>query len=102
MYDGPGGEIRYELVTDEAELHNQNDELKKDPNRGFTAGRTMQHIGSVPCHVWHAHARKIGYYTMDNESRKKEIIKFLNQFRQWSPVESIRSEQPSEGHIIIK
>lgn len=96
------GDLVYELVTDEAELVNYNDERKKDTSRGFSPDRHFQHIGAVPCHIWHAHCKKIGYYQMDNETRKKEVIKFLNQFRQWSPVESIRTEQPNEGNIIIR
>ncbi len=86
----------------EADVVNENIERKADGTRGFSPDRHFQHIGSVPCHVWHAHCKKIGYNQMDNASRKKEVIKFLNQFRQWSPVDSIRTEQPSEGHIVIK
>jgi hypothetical protein len=96
------GTLVYELVTDEADVINENIDRKADGTRGFSPDRHFQHIGSVPCHVWHEHCKKIGYNLMDNASRKKEVIKFLNQFRQWSPVESIRTEQPSEGHIIIK
>lgn len=99
----PGGKLVYEMVSDHAEVHNENDELKKDPQRGFSELRHIQRIGRVPADIWHAHCKKIGWNNgMDNETRKKELIKFLNQFRGWATVESIRSDQPSEGHIIIK
>lgn len=97
-----GDMVTYDLVTDNADVHNWNDELKKDPARGFSPLRMFQHIGAVPVEIWHAHCKKIGYYEMDKASRKKEIIKFLNQFKGWSCVESIRNPQPNEGNIIIK
>jgi len=97
-----GDKMHYELVSDHAEVHNENDDRKKDPARGFTPERHFQHIGAVPVDVWHQHCMKIGYYQMDKDSRKKEIIKFLNQFRGWSTVDSIRTHQPNETNVIIK
>ena len=97
-----GDEMRYELVSDHAEVHNDNDERKKDLQRGFSPGRMFQHIGAVPRDVWHQHCRKVGFYEMDNAKRKEEIIRFLNQFQGWSTVESIRTRQPNETNIIIK
>jgi hypothetical protein len=101
MYD-VGDRTYYNVVVDHAEAHNINDDRKKDPARGFSPNRMFQHIGAVPVHVWHAHAKKVGYYEMDKDKRKEEIIRFLNEFRGWSTVESIRTYQPSEANIIIK
>ncbi len=101
MYD-IGDEIHYEAVYDHADVLNVNDDRRKDSGRGFSPGRHFQHIGSVPCDVWHKHCKKIGYNLMDKEKRKEEIIKFLNQFRGFSTVENIRSQQPNETNIIIK
>ena len=101
LYD-IGDDVHYELISDHADVHNENDERKKDSARGFSPGRQFQHIGAVPCDVWHQHAMKVGYYHMDKEKKKEEVIKFLNQFRGWSTVESIRTHQPNETIIIIK
>lgn len=97
-----GNEVHYRLITDNADIHNENDDRKKDPARGFSPDRHFQHIGAVPCAVWHAHARKVGFYDMDNAARKKEIINFLNTFRGWSTVENIRTQQANECNIVIK
>ena len=97
-----GDEVHYELVSDHSDIHNTNDDCRKDSQRGFSRERTLQHIGSVPLDVWHQHCRKIGYYEMDNAKRKEEVIKFLNQFQGWSTVEKIRTTQANETNIIIK
>lgn len=97
-----GDEVHYELISDHADIHNENDDRKKDPARGFSPNRHLQHIGAVPCDVWHQHCKKIGFYEMDRVKRKEEVIKFLNQFRGWSTVEAIRTHQPNETNIIIK
>ena len=97
-----GDELHYELVSDHADVHNENDDRKKDPQRGFSPNRMFQHIGAVPCDVWHQHCKKVGFYDMDKDARKKEIIRFLNQFKGWSTVENIRTQQANETNIIIK
>ena len=97
-----GDELHYELISDHADVNNYNDDRKKDKTLGFSPDRHFQHIGAVPCDVWHQHAKKVGYYLMDNVKRKEEVIRFLNQFRQWSPVEAIRTTQPNETSIIVK
>lgn len=97
-----GDVIEYNAIYDHADVHNVNDDRRKDSNRGFSPERHFQHIGSIPCDVWHKHCRKIGYNLMDNAKRKEEIIKFLNQFRGYTTVEAIRSRQPNETNIIVK
>ena len=97
-----GDELHYELISDHADIHNDNDDRRKDPARGFSPDRMFQHIGAVPCDVWHKHCKEVGYYEMDKEKRKEEIIRFLNKFRGWSTVEEIRTHQPNETNIIIR
>lgn len=97
-----GDVIGYDAVYDHADVLNTNDERRKDSNRGFSPQRHFQHIGAVPCDVWHKHCKKVGYYMMDKEKRKEEIIKFLNQFRGFATVEAIRTHQPNETNILIK
>jgi hypothetical protein len=97
-----GDKLHYNLVVDNADIHNYNDMRKKEGTNGFTKERCFQHIGSVPCEIWHRHCMKIGYYEMDGPARKKEIIKFLNEFKGWSPVENIRTRNPNDQHIIVK
>lgn len=97
-----GDNLKFDRITDNSAIHNDNDDRKKDPSRGFSPERTLQHIGRIPCDVYHAWAMKIGYYQMDKDKKKAELIKFLQENPQWSPVERLVNHGANDSHIIIK
>ena len=96
------GVIHYRKTTNNAPVINDNDDRIKSGTRGFSPGRTLQHIAQVPPEVFHAWTRKVGYYQMDREQRKVAKYKFLKENPQWMTVERLVTKTPSDGHVIIK
>jgi hypothetical protein len=81
---------------------NENLRRQKDPQKGFTKGRTMQHLASVPPAVWHAYAKKVGYYEMDWEQKKIAKYRFLNDHPEWRVVERLVTKTASDGYVVVK
>ena len=96
------GLIHYRKVSNNAQLVNDNMDRKKDPAKGFTPERTMQHLARVPAEVYHAWAKKTGYYEMDHEQKKKAKYMFLRDNPQWWTVENLVTPSPNKGHIFTK
>ena len=98
------GNIYYECEEDITDIVNENLAMQKDDNNGFTADRTFRQISNIPKSVYHQFALKTGYYQMDGEQKKKEMNKFLSEYRQYCTCKDglLKHDTAHQGHIVIK
>lgn len=80
---------------------------QKDGGNGFTAGRTMRKVASIPTSVfreWQVEFEKIGGKTQLNWSDdwRKFRDKKLADHPEYRSVDKMLHVGPADGHIIIK
>ena len=70
---------------------------QKTPNNGFTQDRNFRKIGSIPTSVYKTHIAHL-----PKEEQPLAIYKLLNENPGLRTVERIKTDTPSDGHIIVK
>jgi hypothetical protein len=94
--------IHYREVVDVTPIIQDNwDRQNLCDRRGFSPGRTLQHIAQVPPSVHHRWAKKVGFYEMDRAQKKVAMMKFLNEHPEYRTVKHIKTPEPYAGNIII-
>jgi len=62
----------------------------------------MQHLARVPAEVYARWAKKVGYYEMDREQKKRARYRFLMENPQWWTVQELVTKSPNDTRIIVK
>jgi hypothetical protein len=103
-YDDRTGNIYYEATENITDVLRENEMFQKDERNGFTEDRTMRQMCNVPNAVFHQFARRTGYYGMDGADKKKELEKFLKEYRQYCTGKDglMKHDTAHQGNIIIK
>jgi len=104
FYDDRTGNIYYEATENITDVLQENLILQKDDSNGFTKDRTMRQICNIPNAVYHQFAKRTGYYGMDASDKKKELEKFLKEYRQYCTGKDglLKHDTANQGNIIIK
>jgi len=100
-YDDKGNLV-WENIVDYAPTINENDDMQKTRNNGYTLERTFRHIGQIPAEAFHRWAKQNSYYEMDKVQRNIAVRNYLKDNPQFATVESLVTHNVNDGHIIVK
>lgn len=104
FYDDRTGNIYYSATEDITDILQENLAYHADPNNGFSPDRNFRMICNIPNSVYHQFAKRTGYYQMDQEGKRKELEKFLKEYKQYCTGTDglLKHDTAHQSHIIVK